>query len=68
MCEWISVKERLPDRRKRLLVCVEEYFGRRVEIAKRCRISVDGHVFVEQYGREYEVTHWMLLPEPPKEE
>lgn len=63
--KWISVKDRLPERAGRYL-CVK-------------RIGKSGMVYVQlmngdSYGFSMEhiytddVTHWMPLPEPPKEE
>ena len=62
--KWISVEERLPEREGRYL-CVK-------------RIGKSGMVYVQimngdSYGFSMEhiytdaVTHWMPLPEPPKE-
>lgn len=59
MSEWISVKERLPEKRKDVLV---RYGNGRIDID--WIDSTQCFVFDNLYGR---VTHWMLLPEPPKE-
>lgn len=59
MSEWISVKERLPEHENAVL-CVTKngnpFIGRYDHTWKHWRVS--GSVTV---------THWMLLPEPPKE-
>ena len=60
MAEWISVKERQPEVHQKVLVCYE---SGRVEID--FRLSWGGYVLESQQGK---VTHWMPLPEPPKEE
>ena len=69
MPQWISVKDRLPDIYQRVLILI------------RGRIFISS--IEEEYGDEYrdgairfwdgdwdwpEVTHWMPLPAPPKEE
>lgn len=54
---WISVKDRLPMKRKQVLV---------YSITHGVRSD-----FIDWSGRWYtvkNVTHWMPLPEPPKEE
>lgn len=52
--DWISVKDRLPEDGERVLVT-------------EC-----GRVFVERFDRllgfDTPTTHWMPLPDPPKEE
>lgn len=62
--KWISVEDRLPEDDARVLVCdtredyvsIWEYFG-------------DGLWFGDEviWATE-DITHWMPLPEPPKEE
>lgn len=62
--KWISVEERLPDEPGEVLACV---YGR-ICIAwysNRCFETPSGMVF---YACENAVTHWMPLPEPPKED
>lgn len=69
MPQWISVSDRLPDTYQRVLILI------------RGRIFISS--IEEEYGDEYrdgairfwdgdwdwpEVTHWMELPAPPKEE
>ena len=61
--KWISVDERLPDAPGEVLACV---YGR-ICIAwylNRCFETPSGMVF---YDYENAVTHWMPLPQPPKE-
>ena len=64
--EWISVKDRLPDAGG-YVVCIAKRnpFSRFMPMA--ARIEKNGWVnpITEQYLSE--VTHWMPLPEPPKE-
>jgi hypothetical protein len=69
MSEWISVEERLPEQIGPILACYTEF--------NRCEspIRVVGWVFftsskqfaIPSGGYAKEVTHWMPLPEPPKE-
>ena len=61
MSEWISVKDRLP-----------EYGDGNVLIAYK-----QGGIYIDSWDEEYEewddagidddITHWMPLPEPPKD-
>ena len=67
---WIPVTERLPDENDRYLtVSIEPWFG--TTLVDTMRWSgvwmYDGRMYD---GRQTEatVTHWMPLPEPPKEE
>lgn len=71
MCEWISVKERLPDKRTTVL-----FATRNNPAVYRGRYSGTGdkqtHYFTTRIGRSnsggtYAATHWMPLPELPKE-
>ena len=67
--EWISVKDRLPERLKEVLICFDDYGRKSVSVATYRDYF---------YGKEWLsnmvslsvdcVTHWMPLPEPPKEE
>ena len=64
MSEWISVKDRLPDEFEWVLACDKD---RCVGEAMFTRI---GERWDGPYG-EYQlhgVTHWMPMPEPPKED
>lgn len=59
--EWISVKDRLPEYMRPVIVCRK---GGKVEQGHR-----DIGDWWKVYGtRTKNVTHWMPLPEPPKEE
>ena len=61
--QWVSVKERLPEEFKRVLVFVPEKSG------LMGKPDLDTDRIVEgcwvRWGKY--VTHWMPLPEPPKE-
>lgn len=62
MAEWISVKERLPEDD---IVCI---LTDGVSDAIGYRGKVFGwHLMWTDYLEESKVTHWMPLPEPPKE-
>ena len=59
--QWISIKDRLPEDRKNVL-CLCKNNGMTVSrITFRCGNSVS-------FGQHRGVTHWMPLPESPKEE
>lgn len=61
--EWISVNDRLPDSNNVVFACIDD---------GQCKIVRSA--YVSSYGKwkwieEHQtVTHWMPLPEPPKEE
>lgn len=60
--EWVSVKERMPEPDKEVLVCTQSKNGSR---------NVDkGYVLGGRWVHRgtAEVTHWMPLPQPPKED
>ena len=66
---WISVTEQLPELHEEVLVCTEEYGETVLGFAM---VAVfDGTGWLETWERKTyltAVTHWMPLPEPPKEE
>ena len=57
---WIPVEERLPEKHAGVIVCCEEGF---VDL-----MTHDGKHWNWNGRYEDSVTHWMPLPEPPKEE
>ena len=71
---WMSVKKRLPNCNGVYLVWRPHYFGG--EIGEPVVCYFDGQdTWHDSYGVDFErilnpddVTHWMQLPEPPKEE
>jgi len=61
MSEWISVKDRLPERIAHYIVWVREGgYDFAFLNSKEEWITTLGN-------QTFEVTHWMPLPEPPKE-
>lgn len=59
---WISVKEALPGPEERVLCCTR---NRKGEPNFVLGYYTDG---MWRVGMNSNVTHWMLLPEPPEEE
>ena len=62
--QWISAKERLPDVMKEVIVCDKTPNGIRYVTTA---FMMEDCAFWNDCGKLYEVTHWMPLPEPPKE-
>ena len=60
--EWISVSERCPDINKKVIVF--DSYSNRVLIAY---MMGDKTFWIIELGRSSAVTHWMPLPQPPKE-
>jgi len=65
MMEWISVKDRLPDCNDKVLV-YDDYLER-VLPAEFNRVFEDIYDNCESFITHRYITHWMPLPEPPKE-
>ena len=65
MSEWISVKDRLPDEHQDVLVY---YYGNRSSFHfPLVRYMKESSYYDGCFECEEEVTHWTILPEPPKE-
>lgn len=62
---WISVKDRLPEMSGYYLVCTHNTFYDTYCISK---VYFSGGVWGSLRKRYTNITHWMPLPEPPKEE
>lgn len=59
---WISVKDRLPEEWKSVLVCLPTQGGIGMYVSER----FNGDRWIALFGRK--PTHWMPLPDGPKEE
>lgn len=65
--KWISVEDRMPNIDGKVIACYH------FKNSKMCFVGVLDYYFCDpnphfQYaGTELVVTHWMPLPEPPKE-
>lgn len=64
--QWISVKDRLPDKNVEVLVCLNgDVFSKQIELAM---LFTEGWYFGDDWSNGYAsgfVTHWIALPEPP---
>lgn len=65
--KWISVKDRLPEIGKSVLIYYPKWDGDEIQVAK---LEGDGMMF--DICGEFNIgtgviTHWMPLPEPPKD-
>ena len=69
MDNWISVKDRLPKERTNVLLFVKDTYCTPpyCYIATGWRLKSDWVVGITVYTNQ-DITHWMPLPEPPKEE
>lgn len=69
MSEWISVKDRLPERGVFVLLSYAKKCRNPTQFAKNTMAvgRYDYGMFLVE-GCEVSVTHWMPLPEPPKED
>lgn len=74
MSEWISVKDRLPERAgldddmtEYVIVCEKSSTGGYVSV---CGYEKDGWSDWDNFGTidPKRITHWMPLPEPPEAE
>lgn len=70
---WIPVMERLPETEEFVLVIVNGKPHRNITLENACELAnyIPGEGWVLEMWPEWEspdVTHWMPLPEPPKED
>lgn len=70
--EWISVKDRLPDYGERVLVNILWNKKQQFQEVEWLRsVEETGIGTIINWAGEYphgEITHWMSLPEPPKQD
>lgn len=65
--EWIKVKERPPKDNQECLIAFKHYDEFAFDLADYC--ALDGSFTSwNEIDPESEITHWMSLPEPPKDE
>ena len=57
--KWIPVSERLPERKQDVIVYAGRAFNPSV---------YEYHFLNKDYGSFQNITHWMPMPEPPKED
>lgn len=73
MSEWISVKDRFPDCKKVLAICISKpdipynlkATGWFRDTIYSCRMD-DENFVIESHGPSIPATHWMPLPQPPE--
>jgi hypothetical protein len=66
--EWISVKDILPDRKQAVLAYRGEFRGDMMDIYTHLNNDLWEDAYGYRVSTEHEgITHWMYLPEPPKE-
>lgn len=70
--EWISVKDRLPEKYISVLITDVNGITADDREPEKAHLDKDGkwywvNIFKYSEYKEIEVTHWMPLPEPPKE-
>lgn len=68
--QWIPVTERLPEIDTEVLVC--DIHAEFIEVYKFVKDDFDEYYWRSEWGKNFlrfnDVTHWIPLPEPPKEE
>ena len=65
--KWIPVSERLPSKSESVLALSPEYMEYQIGWLAECEEEQCGIVCVGDGVELYRITHWMPLPEPPKE-
>lgn len=66
---WIPVTERMPEMHDEVLICNEDYG--KTDLGFATVALWDGSDWINAWNRAgtlHYVTHWMPIPEPPKEE
>lgn len=64
--KWISVDDRLPDEKVNCIVHYKHAYCNNDGYWAIGFCFYDGEKF--QFNQAYKITHWMLLPQPPKGE
>ena len=69
MGKWISVDDRLPPEKGEYIVAYHPCYWKDVDW-KKTEVGIDCFMGKTSWARRkfQRVTHWMPLPEPPKEE
>lgn len=72
MSEWISVKDRLPQRHQMGSIFIVALYNKKTDesFVKPLHYIMDewfSTLDEEPLNYRYKVTHWMPLPEPPKD-
>lgn len=62
--EWIKVEDDFPDKTGKVIVCVDFYGHKQVKV---CLYHILEGFLNDVYQPEENITHWMPLPEPPKD-
>lgn len=68
--EWISVKERLPENANDVLAIMQDntIFMGRFSGKSYWKFYFSDNGLQYDKARERQITHWMPLPDPPKED
>ena len=64
---WIPVSERLPEEMMRVFIVIKRPSYTNCLSLKLSIGWYDGEYWNDSFATRYTVTHWMPLPEPPKE-
>ena len=64
MSGWISVTDRLPDESGNVIVCVKRRFSDYRMVTVSWYIAIERRFSGSDF---FTITHWMPMPEPPKE-
>ena len=70
---WIPLSEKLPEEKTYVLILADTIAGKMAKVSFRYKDSAGNNCWtaLDEYGKnlfDWKPTHWMPLPEPPKEE
>lgn len=65
--EWISVKDRMPDLNTYVLICLIGALSGNTLMKVDYTLKYHNNAIEWKHTSENAVTHWMPLPEPPKD-